>query len=35
VLSVLQKRARALVHGLELFEDVDGRQSVRTAHRKI
>jgi thymidylate synthase (FAD) len=35
VLSILQKRAKALVYGLELFEDVDGRQSVKTLRKKI
>lgn len=35
VLSILQKRAKVLVYGLELFEDTDGRQSIKTLRKKI
>jgi thymidylate synthase (FAD) len=35
VLSILQKRAKALVYGLELFEDTDGRRSIKTLRKKI
>ena len=35
VLSILQKRAKVLVYGLELFEDIDGRQSIKTLRKKI
>ena len=35
VLSILQKRAKVLVYGLELFEDADGRQSIKTSRKKI
>lgn len=35
ILSILQKRAKVLVYGLELFEDIDGHQSIKTLRKKI
>jgi thymidylate synthase (FAD) len=35
VLTELRKVAKPLMYGLELFEDVDGRQSVKTLRKKI